>query len=189
MGCVSMKRLLVALMIAMSLLTAASPAHAGGKSFKCDTRHWHTYVGLEAPAVHWRWGDLKAHMHVCWDKSSGLVLHKKTTARIQVVPNSVSASWGTEWVTYHSSQGTYPDERHQNYADQRKVMGTFRNCEGVGPYRACGPTGHFTVVLTFRAPRLVAWEGGDRWLQLRRPGEPNGDVDDFDRKIRFYDTP
>jgi hypothetical protein len=118
-----------------------------------------------------------------------MVKHKKTRAHMRIVPNGTSDTWGTEWHVYGPHQAKYVDGAHQNYSDKRFFMGTFRNCQGIGSAHICGPTGHFTVVLTFNVHRLVVWDGSQRWTQYRRAGEPGKSPDSFDKKIRFYDSP
>lgn len=179
-----MRRLLLALMIAISLLAAASPAQAQQRAdtTKCQTHDWHTYIGLEAPINHWRWGDLITSMHTCYNTRTDAVIHTKTEVHMQIVPNGVSDSFGTNWAVYGPTKSTQTD-----YRDERYFMGTFRNCEGVGSFRVCGPTGHFTVVLTYQSP-TGSCNCAD-FNQYRRAGEPNKAPDDFDNKIRFYDTP
>jgi len=191
-----MKRMVTVVLLAFvaSLfpLAISAPAEAGGKSYRCDRWRSHTYVGLESPVLHLRWGDLIVRGKACWRKSNGTVLHKKSSARMRVIPNGVSESWGTQWNTYRQGQvAGYYDGTHQNYQDGRVLMGTFRNCQGIGSARICGPTGHFAVFVIFTQKRLRDWEPGvhPKWEINRKPGEPYKAADDFDKKIRFYNSP
>jgi len=190
-----MKRLVAVACLALTASLVTAPVAQADvqerRAYRCTSATYHTYVGLESPILHLRWGDLITKMRVCTRRSNGTVMHKKTRASMEIRPNGVSESFGTHWSIYRAGTGGFVDGVHQNYQEKQRWMGTFRNCQGIGSARICGPTGHFTVIMVFTAKRLRAWEPGshNKWALYRRAGEPNGSTDDFDRKIRFYNTP
>lgn len=177
-----MKRLalVVCLMLAATIL--AAPQAQARDRVVCKNKTFHTYVGLESPVLHLRWGDLITTMRACYNRRTDAIIKKRTNVSMDIRPNGVSESFGTNWNIYGPWKGDQTD-----YRDERYFMGTFRNCQGIGSARICGPTGHFTVVLGYQSPTGAC--GCEGFSQYRRAGEPNKSPDDFDKKIRFYNTP